>query len=127
MVFTIQEPVFKTATLFVLGCTHEQLNTYLQRRFKLRAGDDLGQVGQMLTFVDHAPWRLVWSCDTDLSTLLHECFHLVTRICMDKGIPIRAHDDRGECADEAAAYLFEFFATALLRKLPASKKRRQSR
>lgn len=118
-IFTVPEPVFKTEPLFVLGCTHERLNAYLKQRFKVEAGENIGQLAQMFTFADRTPWRVVWSREISVPIVLHEVFHLVTRICQDKGVPILAHDDHGNCGDEAAAYLFEFFATAVLRKLPA--------
>jgi hypothetical protein len=125
-VFTVNDPVFKTEPLFVLGCTHDELAAYLQRRFDVAIdveprGEQLA--GRMFTF-SCAPWRVVWvRRRDDLSVAIHECFHLVTRICDDRGIPIRAHDERGDNADEAAAYLLEFFTTALLRKLKIRNRR----
>jgi hypothetical protein len=40
----------------------------------------------MFTFTDRPrpPWRIVWSARAHVPTLLHEVFHLVTRICADK-------------------------------------------
>ena len=116
-VFTVRDPVFKTEPLFVLGCTHAKLNTYL-KRYRVTAGtDDAGQhVGQMLTF-EQPPWRVVWSERLDAGIVLHEVFHLVTRICQDRGIAIRAVNGDGELGDETAAYLFEFFARAVLRRV----------
>lgn len=117
-VFTVKDPLLKTEPLFVLGCTHAELNAYLRKRFRVDGGtDNAGQhLGQMLTF-DTAPWRVVWSATMDLPIVLHEVFHLVTRICQDRGIPIRAHYDTGENGDETAAYLYEYFARAVLRKV----------
>jgi hypothetical protein len=116
-VFTVVEPVFKTEPLFVLGCTFADMRAYLKRRFRVTdIGADDGAIGTMLTFT-RAPHRVVWTQKLDAGLALHETFHLVTRICADKGIPIRAHDERGDCADETAAYLFEFFARAVLRRL----------
>lgn len=109
--------MFKTEPLFVLGCSHAALSAYLHKRFKVDAGDDVGQIGQMLTYSDKAPYRVVWAKSLALPPILHEVFHLVTRICADKGIPIRAHNEHGENADETAAYLFEFFATDVLRRV----------
>lgn len=117
-VFTVLEPVFKTEPLFIIGCSHDELNTYLRARFRVDGGIDARCAGQMFTF-QKAPWRVVWSLKRDVPTILHEMFHLVTRICDDKGIPIRAHDERGDCGDETAAYLFEFFSRAVLRRLRA--------
>lgn len=121
IVFTVKDPVYKTEPLFVLDCPHAELAAYLQRRFDVaidgegEKGDQLA--GQMLTF-GCAPWRVVWvRRRQDLPAAIHECFHLVTRICADRGIPIRAHDERGDNADEPAAYLLEFFVTAIFEKL----------
>lgn len=57
-VFTISEPIFKTATLFIAGCSHHRLTQYLKRR-GVNAGLDEGQCGQMFTFTQ-PPWRVVW-------------------------------------------------------------------
>lgn len=51
-----------------------------------------------------------------LPVVLHETFHLVTRICADKGITIRAHNEHGQTDDETAAYLFEAIARVVLRR-----------
>lgn len=118
--FTVKDRLFKTQPLFIVGCSHQELDAYLRREFKCDAGADVGQSGQMFTF-QQAPWRIVWvkkfphNAKT-LGTLLHETFHLVTRICLDKGVPIVAHHDHG-IGDETAAYLFDFFSRALVRKL----------
>lgn len=115
-VFTLAEPVFKTEPLFVLGCSHAKLGAYLGRRFRCDVGLDAGQCGQMFTF-DRSPWRVVWTKRLDVGSALHECFHLVTRICQDKGIPIRAFDERNEFGDETAAYLYEFFGAHMVRRM----------
>ena len=115
-VFTVTEPVFKTEPLFIIDCTHEALDAYLHRRFRISAGENCGQIGQMFTF-QKRPWRVVWSQKASLPVVLHELFHLVTRICQDKGVPIRAHNEHGEIGDETAAYLYEFFAKAVLRRV----------
>ena len=119
-VFTVVEPAFKVEPLFILDCTHEQLASYLLKRFKARLpqphDDQQVFAGRMYSF-DGPPWRLVWSRHGKASETLHEVFHLVTRICADKGISIRAHNERGENDDEAAAYLFEHFARAVLQRV----------
>ncbi len=117
--FRIVEPVFKTEPVFILGCSAEEAELFLRKRYRIRARVPRCQ-GTMLTF-DRFPWRVVWSKlapNTPAATaeLLHEIFHLVTRICGDKGVPIIHHIPSGECGDEAAAYLFEFFAGECLRR-----------
>jgi hypothetical protein len=117
-VFTVKDPLFKTEPLFVMGCSHQQLDAYLRKHFRVSVDIDNGHCGQMLTF-DRAPWRVVWTQTLDIPVALHELFHLVTRICQDRGIPIRAHNANGEISDEPAAYLYEFFARAMLRRVKA--------
>ncbi len=120
-VLQVEDPVFKTEPLFVLGCSRDRLASYLQRRFGVHIDADgaaarATTTGQMLTF-DRAPWRVVWVKDAkDIGVLLHELFHLVTRICADRAIPIVAHFQSGENGDETAAYLFEFFARAVIKR-----------
>jgi hypothetical protein len=117
--FQVTDALFKTSPLFVLDCSHATLDAYLRRRFHLDAGEDVQQAGQMFTFAA-PPWRVVWVAQAphDLPTLailLHEIVHLVTRICQDKGVPIKAQIAEG-FGDETAAYLFEFFAGQVLAK-----------
>ena len=121
-IFTVEEPAFKIEPLFVLGAEPDQLRAYVRRR---GWSVDLGPIGErhqtplagsLFTF-DRVPWRVVWTRKLDAGVALHETFHLVTRICHDRGIPIRAYDERGDHGDETAAYLFEFFAKAVLRRL----------
>ncbi len=116
-VFTVEEPVFKTEPLFVVVCSHEALASYLKHRFHVTTDPAFELAGQMLTF-HRPPWRVVWvKRDGDLAVALHEVFHLVTRICQDKGVSIVAHHQNGENGDEAAAHLFEFFAKAVIRRM----------
>jgi hypothetical protein len=117
-VFTVKEPVFKVEPLFVLGCTHEALAAYLQRRFRVTLPSDPENafvLGRMYTF-DGPPWRVVWTLHGRAPETLHETFHLVTRVCADRGITIRAHNEHHGNDDETAAYLFEYFARAVLRR-----------
>ena len=117
-VFTVSDPIFKTEPLFVLGCTRRELQAYVRRQYRTVIDDDGTQhwAGQMFTF-DRIPWRVVWTLKLDLPVILHETFHLVTRICQDKGIGIVAHHPDGAYGDETAAYLFEFFARAIVRRV----------
>jgi hypothetical protein len=116
-VFSAKEPVFKTEPLFVLGCPHDVFARYMKRRFGLEVDDSRGAIGTMYTF-QRDPQRVIWTLKLDAAEVLHEVFHLVTRICHDKGVPIVAHHPNGDNGDETAAYLFEFFARAALRRLP---------
>lgn len=119
-VFSIRDPIFKTTPLFVVGCPAEELDRYL-RRYRVTAGLPSSVSGSMFTF-DRSPWRVVWVEQTPmdvqtLGVLLHEIFHLVTRICQDKGIPIKAQLLEEGTGDETAAYLYDYFARQALLKL----------
>lgn len=124
--FKIVDTLYKTEPLFVIGCTHADLDRYLRARYGCNAGEDIGQIGQMLTLGETwPPLRVVWAkhrptTPARIGVVVHEIFHLVTRICADKGIPIRAHIESGESGDEPAAYLVEFFATKMLERVRRS-------
>jgi len=121
LVFKVDDPVFKTKPLFVLGCSYPELAAYLHGRYRINLKPEEGICGIMLTFA-RPPWRVVWverisKRPKDLGPLLHELFHLVTRICGDKSVPIYHHITTGECGDETAAYLYEYFADHCLRRI----------
>lgn len=123
MVFAVEEPVFKTEPLFVLGMPWAKFDTMMMKRYQQGVGlspeQCVGRVGTMLTYAA-TPWRVVWTRDLDLHVVLHETFHLVTRICHDKGIPIVAQTDHGP-GDETAAYLLEFFMRQIVDRLDRRK------
>jgi len=117
--FQVDDPLFKTKPLFVMNCTFAEFTRYMQKHFHLDTGLDIQQAGQMFTF-DKSPWRVVWvqhapNTFPRMGTFLHELFHLVTSICQDKGIPIKAQLDEGN-GDETAAYLFDYFAREALKR-----------
>lgn len=120
--FRLKEPVFKTQPVFILGCSAKQAEKFLKKRYKITVSIDRGSTcGTMITRAQF-PYRIVWckslpSAPGRIGVMLHELFHLVTRICGDKGVPIHHHIETGECGDEAAAYLYEFFAVRCLRKV----------
>lgn len=115
-VFTVHDPVFKTAVLFVIGCEFQQFHGYMRKRWRYDAGDDAGQIGQMFT-LSKTPWRVVWCKRPKAAVIVHEIFHLVTRICQDRGVRIIAHDEAGHSSDETGAFLMEFFVSTAFRKL----------
>ena len=126
--FSITEPVFRTEPLFLLGCSAREAEQYLRKRYRLRVSIDSTACGTMMSFRRY-PHRVVWSDAAPsgpkaLAQLLHELVHLVVRICGDKGVPIHPNIHTGECGDETAAYLFEFFAYEILRR--ATKRKRGS-
>jgi len=117
-VFKIECNVFKFDVLIVANCTHEELKTFLKKQYRVSLDDspDINTIGGMYT-VEKNPWRVVWVKDwKDRSCLIHELFHLTTRVCNDRGIQIVSHDEKGNVADEAAAYLMEFLVTQCLKR-----------
>ena len=128
--FKITDPVLKTEPLFILNCSYNELRHYLIKNFNCdvsEESDNGGEVlGKMITYsVD--PRRVVYIRDFNFKTedwgiVAHEIFHLVTRICQDKGIPIVSHINPRECGDEAAAYLYEFFFNEFMNKMKKIKK-----
>mgnify|MGYP001613000367 FL=1 len=119
--FSIVDPVFKTEPVFIGNCTAEEATAYLLKRFRVRADIPSGLGGTTLTFAC-PPWRVVWvrrmsRAPGDFCVFVHEVFHLVTRICQDKGIPVIAHHPDGMNGDETAAYLLEFFIRNILRRI----------
>jgi hypothetical protein len=132
LIFTIVDPLFKTEPVFILGCSAEKAEDFLKKECRARVEIARGAGGMMITR-DKYPERIVWSAyrpDSPAGTavLLHELFHLVLRICSDKGVPVVSHHENGECGDEAAAYLFEFFSRECLRRKrrPKTKSRAQA-
>ena len=126
-VFSVKEPIFKTEPLFVYGCSYEQMHRYLRRRFKTaklkekEVNEDPGTASTIR--FSGPPWRVVWFEKINKRSLeshgeiVHELFHLVVRICEDKGIPIKANIETGECGDETAAYLMDFFMREVWRRV----------
>lgn len=124
--FTIEEDVFKTEPLVLYDCTHDQVISYLKKQYRIYLSEReqniiIGGAATVLTF-NKSPWRLMWfrklnkSVDS-LGEVSHEVFHLVVRICEDKGIPIKSNIETGECGDEAAAYMMDFFFRQIYKRL----------
>jgi hypothetical protein len=115
--FTIDEPVFKTSTVFLIGCSGKEF----QKRIKKWGGEkelDGGYVCGTVIPSKKGYFRIVWSEDKkDIGGIVHEISHLVVRICDSKGIPIKANIETGECGDETFAYLMEFYTNQVIKKL----------
>ncbi len=126
-VFTVKVPMLKVEPLFVLDATSAQFRALMLKRFDTTVPlEDENVAGRMFTFAK-APHRVVWTCDLDTGHVLHEVFHLVTRICYDKGITIRAKNENGDTDDETAAYLFENIANDVLARVHREVLRRRGR
>lgn len=131
--FVIDEPVFRTSTLFVMGCTAAELNKIVMRRFgeKNRLthldGDGNRVLGTVCAFSSPKNFcRVVWTkpcskSNESIGVLAHEIFHLVVRICSDKGVPIEYIPGSTIAPDEAASYLVEYFMTECLKRISPRK------
>jgi hypothetical protein len=112
----IKDDVFKTEVLFIFNCSQKEF----QRRVKRYGIEETGIDNYTSGTVIHAKqrfFRIVWVkkfSKNYLSEFIHELFHLVVRICDDKGVPIKANIEMGECGDETAAYLMEFYVSKIL-------------
>ena len=117
--FIIKERTFKTRTLFVLNCGFKEF-AKIVKSYGIEV-ENLGKFinGMVLSSNDNKYFfRTIWYEDAkDFGGLIHEVFHLVVRICDDKGVPIKAHIETGQCGDETAAYLLEFYTNEVFKKL----------
>jgi len=119
--FSVRDDIYKTDVLFIVGCNVEE---FVRRMEKLGVESkriDEYVIGTVIPAGKNL-FRAVWverfreGNIEDYANLIHELFHLVTIICYDKQIPIKAYFDK-ECGDEAAAYLLEFYTKRCLDKL----------
>lgn len=129
--FSVLDGVFKTGPYFVFGCTGEELKAHVKKTHgaDIEAPDSAGR--QVTVDTKGGLCRIVWlrelpNTPERMGMLVHEIFHLVVRICRDKGVPIIANIQTGECGDETAAYLMEYFywecLKLLKKKSPTPKK-----
>ncbi len=132
--YKVHEPIYGTTTLFVAGCSHKELCAYVKKHYDCDLGLDDTCDGQYFMVNDRVEgirvrvcWVQEWSKKPYwMAVMMHEILHLVVRILDYKGIPIKADVGDGQAGDEAAAYLFKFFAVKYyenLDKLKVKKKR----
>lgn len=117
-VFKIECDVFKFGVLIVSNCTWAELRIYLKKKYRCVIDDAPGDftIGTVLTF-NRNPYRVVWTEKwEDKECLIHELFHLTTRVCYDHGIKIVASNHDGTTGDEAGAYLMEFLFRQCLKR-----------
>lgn len=121
-IIKIQENVFKTDVLIIANCTLRECDTYLKSiKNKYLAYDPnyTNVLGRMIR-TNNDVYRIIWIGKLDkknITTLVHELFHLVIRICEDKGVPIIPNVQNGMCGDETAAYLYEFYFREIYKKI----------
>ena len=127
-VFCIEDKMFKTEPLFIINCTEEAAEKYLQRRFKVGFGRDKHNHASRATATvlhfNKVPWRVLWiesfnrHKSEDIAELVHELTHLVIRICEDKGLVMMAnHPETGQVLDEPPAYMMDFFVHEFLKRV----------
>lgn len=124
--FVVSDDVFKTSVLFVLNCDAKAFEKVVARYgVELKVGGYT--CGTVIPGKDGHFFRIVWVEKVsvrpkDLGTLAHEILHLVVRICHDKGVPICPNIQTGECGDETAAYLAEFYMIRCLNQIKNKRK-----
>lgn len=119
---TINNPVFKSEVLFVLGCNHETFVGLMLKDYNWKISHESGIDGTMLTLEDDdGIFRVIWCkgwnknpTPYQIGVLSHEILHLVTRIHEDKLGTIYCHLKDGTCGDETAAYMMNFYLQKVL-------------
>lgn len=122
--FWITEPIYGTDTLLLGNCSHQEVVDYLKKEWRWDIDYQETANGQLITIKRaRTISRIVWVRNMEqtpysIGVAVHELFHLTVRICYRIGIPIRDNfQETGENADEAAAYLLEFFTEKYLDEL----------
>ena len=126
--FIINDPILKTEALFVIGCNTKKFIQIMQS-YRIASKyykylDDDSTLGTVINInLKNKRFRVVWVRDKNApEEIVHEVFHLITGICYDRGIPIIADIGNGECGDEAAAYLMEYYIKNVFDKLGINNK-----
>lgn len=129
--FVVNEPVFKTGTIFLCGYSHIELGKELKRQGVVDFDEQVkyyeSSNGACFFFESKETksgnaFRVIWtrhfdkSADT-IGTAVHEITHLVFRICEWKGIPLTSKDN----ADETFAYLADFYTRHFISNLYGKK------
>ncbi len=120
--FVIEDDIYKTKVFFFIGYTDEEFIKSMEKlgvSLKKMSEYTCGTVIRVNDSFSRAVWidRFIQNNSEDYGVLVHELFHLITNICQDKQIPIKANIESGECGDEAAAYLLEFYTKKCFEKL----------
>jgi isochorismate hydrolase len=115
---TIIEPVFKTEVLFISNCSIKEANKYLKKIGNKRLIDDDENTAGCLIRDNNNLFRIIWSENIkQKGEVVHEIYHLITRILEDKGIPNVSNIQNGMVGDETGAYLMEFYYNQIFNKL----------
>lgn len=119
----IKDDIFKTEVLIIFNASVKEANKYLEKiGNKYLIGDDNNVLAQLVR-TNNGLYRIIYFKKLNknkepLANLVHELFHLVIRICDDKGVPnIARIEENGYCGDETGAYLIEFYYNKIIEKL----------
>lgn len=118
----IKDSVFKTAVVFIYNCSQKELNKYL-KSVGAREIEEKDNTLGCLCRTKEGIYRIIYvekfnkKNVEDNAVLIHELFHLVIRICEDKGVPNVSNIQTGDCGDETGAYLIEFYYNSIINKV----------
>lgn len=129
-VIKIRDKIFKASVVLIANCTPAECNAELKKlNNKYFVRDEDKNVAGRLVQGNHGMYRIIYMPKLNLGqecrgVLVHELFHLVVRICEDKGVPIVPNIQTGHCGDETGAYMLEYYYNEiidLLKKANAKK------
>ena len=118
----ILNDIFKLEILVIANCSTKEANEYFKKiKNKYFIEDDKNTVGQLVKAF-HGQYRIIYleklnKSQRSRAELVHELFHLVIRICEDKGVPNVPNIHTGHCGDETGAYLIEFYYNKIMEKV----------
>lgn len=118
------EPVLFASVLFIGECSPQELDEYLKSK-KMPLMEAGKMMGATATYYKGLPnggeqtIYLLWMESANVSTLIHECLHLVKRILTDRGIPYN------ETNDELMAYYQDYWFGTIWKYLKKENKVKQ--
>lgn len=111
--------VYSEIILFYTDCTASKLVNHMHSKYKIPKSDmaEVKKHSRTIGFAHHVKnYFVIWyRTPTDLATLVHELYHLCTRIFDYKGIPISYEND------EAMAYYMGHWMNRFLNVLKEEK------
>lgn len=115
-IISFDDKLFKARVHFICNCTPEECNNYLKKKknkYLLHDNFTENMTGTVIP-ANHGMYRIVYLPKFNLgqemrATLVHELFHLVVRMCGDKGVPIISNIQTGQVGDETGAYMLEYY------------------
>lgn len=119
--FNVYNEIYGQNLHVILGMPQDKVRSYLEKKFKIvwDYGDNKGMAGSLFEF-DKAPYSVLWlkklPKDDFIPKLAHEIYHYVLRLSLKVGISTYPEID-GVRADEASAYLMEFYMREILRRV----------